>query len=154
MAMKRLYIALSLLAAAATVHADGSLTSVAVEEGGVAWSIEGVASGILSDDAAIVAQGFVVLRPGDMGGVSEIVSDSEMPEVKAYPNPVAETLVIENPSSGSYDWQICTLDGKQALNGKGTAGKTAVDCSALTAGEYLLTVISGYGQQSAVIIKK
>ena len=126
MAMKRLYIALSLLAAAATVHADGSLTSAAVEEGGVAWSIEGVASGILSDDAAIVAQGFVVLRPGDMGGVSEIVSDSEMPEVKAYPNPVAETL----------------------------AGKTAVDCSALTAGEYILTVISGYGQQSAVIIKK
>ena len=80
--------------------------------------------------------------------------NSEMPEVKAYPNPVAETLVIENPSSGSYDWQICTLDGKQALNGKGTAGKTAVDCSALTAGEYILTVISGYGQQSAVIIKK
>jgi len=154
MAMKRLYIALSLLAAAATVHADGSLTAAAVEEGGVAWSIEGVASGILSDDAAIVAQGFVVLRPGDMGGVSEIVSDSEMPEVKAYPNPVAETLVIENPSSGCYDWQICTLDGKQALNGKGAAGKTAVDCSALTAGEYILTVISGYGQQSAVIIKK
>lgn len=154
MAMKRLYIALSLLAAAATVHADGSLTSAAVEEGGVAWSIEGVASGILSDDAAIVAQGFVVLRPGDMGGVSEIVSDSKMPKIKAYPNTVAETLVIENPSSGSYDWQICTLDGKQALNGKGTAGKTAVDCSALTAGEYILTVISGYGQQSAVIIKK
>ena len=154
MAMKRLYIALSLLAAAATVHADGSLTSTAVEEGGVAWSIEGVASGILSDDAAIVAQGFVVLRPGDMGGVSEIVSDSEMPEVKAYPNPVAETLVIENPSSGSYDWQICTLDGKQALNGKGTAGKTFVDCSSLTAGEYVLTVISDYGRQSAVIIKK
>ena len=89
-----------------------------------------------------------------INAVSEIVSDSEMPEVKAYPNPVAETLVIENPSSGSYDWQICTLDGKQALNGKGTAGKTAVDCSALTAGEYILTVISGYGQQSAVIIKK
>ena len=82
MAMKRLYIALSLLAAAATVHADGSLTSAAVEEGGVAWSIEGVASGILSDDAAIVAQGFVVLRPGDMGGVSEIVSDGEKIEIE------------------------------------------------------------------------
>lgn len=152
--MKRLYFTSLLLSIAAMASAADSLTAAGDEKGGVAWSIESVASGVIADDAATVAQGFVVLLPGDLGGVSEIVSGADMPDIKAYPNTVAETLTIDCAEGNGYEWQICSLDGKLMLQGKGTAGKTFVDCSSLTAGEYVLTVISDYGRQSAVIIKK
>lgn len=150
--MRRFYLSLSLLAVAVSAYANDSLTAAAVEEGGVVWSIESVAAGMITDGTLSVAQGFVVPAFSGMGGISKTAADGL--DIKAYPNPVVDALTISCASDDSYEWQICGIDGKVVLSGCGKAGAAQVDCASLPSGQYILTIISGYGRQSALIIKK
>jgi hypothetical protein len=57
-------------------------------------------------------------------------------KLKAYPNPVSNTLTIETDLSGNF--QILNLLGQQVLTGKTTAQR--IDVSALPQGSYVLKV--------------
>ncbi len=56
--------------------------------------------------------------------------------IKVYPNPVSNTLTVENTEGGNF--KILNLLGQQVISGKTTAQR--IDVSALPQGSYILKV--------------
>jgi Secretion system C-terminal sorting domain len=65
-----------------------------------------------------------------------------------YPNPVSNTLIVENTEGG--DFQIFNLLGQQVLTGKTPSGGRGLDVSALPQGTYFLKV----GAEQAKFLKQ
>jgi hypothetical protein len=76
------------------------------------------------------------------------ISSKGNSRLKVYPNPVSNTLTVEN-TEGS-DFQILNLLGQQVLTGKTPSGGRGLDVSALPQGTYILKV----GTEQAKFIKQ
>ncbi|NNE16279.1 MAG: T9SS type A sorting domain-containing protein [Saprospiraceae bacterium] len=77
--------------------------------------------------------------------ISTSFSETELLDVKIYPNPVSENLFIEN-FSDIENIRITTLEGRKVLQTKDTRSGF-VDVSQLNSGIYFLNVLRKDGQQ-------
>ena len=88
---------------------------------------------------------------------SPLSASPSLVEIKVYPNPGNDRIVIENPLIGSTSVQVVITDMKgrkvaeQVLDGSGTQ---EVDIRAIPAGTYLVEVKSGGQQYTKRIVKQ
>ncbi len=90
--------------------------------------------------AGSVAQG--VQQPWEISVVTNLTEDRLDLKVEAYPNPVAERLILEleELGTGVYHYQLTDLQGQELLSGPIASNRTVLSVSSLAAGTYLLTV--------------
>tara|TARA_Y100000385_G_scaffold291801_2_gene372515 strand:- start:4490 stop:6925 length:2436 start_codon:yes stop_codon:yes gene_type:complete len=72
---------------------------------------------------------------------------------RLYPNPLKELLFIDS-SVKDFDIDIYNLSGQLVLNSKGQSHNTAINCSTLASGVYLLKLKTDKEVQSFKIIKQ
>ena len=72
-----------------------------------------------------------------------------------YPNPTEGRIYIDNPSSGTFSYNIHSISGSLVGGGQNMAGPRAdVDLSSLSKGVYLINVISREGTETHKVIRR
>lgn len=81
------------------------------------------------------------------------ISESILQGITVYPNPVNQTLTIDNVYGDNLEVVLYNTIGKEILRTKTTGSSTSIDLSELAAGAYLLKFSSDKGQLMKTIIK-
>jgi len=77
------------------------------------------------------------------------------PTVKVYPNPTNGILNIDNPSTGSFGYEIISITGKVISSNYDVTGTTAkVDMTGLAKGMYIVNIISKEKRMNTKVILK
>jgi len=141
--MKCLYFILLLSIPAVTVAQD-TMQSVIGSAGGdfknetasVSWTIGEVVTETLTTDSYILAQGF------HQGNLVVNRIQKELPvnfQIKTYPNPVKDILIIESEDPG-FEYQLINVHGRVISNGFIHSSSEEIDFTNLPPGTYFLQV--------------
>jgi len=83
------------------------------------------------------------------------IRDNKAISGNVYPNPTNGILNIDNPSTGSFGYQIVSVTGKVVSSNYDVTGKTTkVDMSGLAKGMYIINIISKEKRMNSKVILK
>jgi hypothetical protein len=100
----------------------------------ISWTIGEVATETLSSENYILSQGF---HQGNLK-VNTLMKDLPADfQIKAYPNPVKDILIIESLEPG-FEYQLMDANGRVIRNGIINANSEEIDFSSLSPGTYFL----------------
>jgi PKD repeat protein len=74
-------------------------------------------------------------------------------EIRAYPNPVTDFLIVDAPNTTEGNWTICSIDGKALRSGR-LKGKSTIYLSSLPKGSFLFKIATRRGTGSFIILKQ
>lgn len=116
------------------VGTAGDLDSIATVS--VSWTVGELAIETLDDSIVILSQGF---QQGKLTVSSLVEQDALDFNLKAYPNPVVDILILET-DEGDHIFQVISIQGEIILNGLITSDKQEIDFTNLSPGVYILSV--------------
>ncbi len=112
----------------------------------VTWTIGEVVTETFESDNYTLNQGF---HQGNLV-VTRIEEDQSLDfQIKTYPNPVKDILIIETENPG-FEYQIVNIQGSVVSNGNVYSSSSEIDFTSFPAGSYFLQVEK---QHSYKIIK-
>ena len=113
----------------------------------VSWTVGEVSTATLRSSSVTLSQGF---QQGNLT-ISNLVEQDMLDfNLKAYPNPVIDILILETDEK-QQRYQVINMQGDVVLNGNITAVLQEIDFTNLPNGVYLLSVDQ---KQTHKIIKK
>ena len=113
----------------------------------VLWTVGELATATLSSSSVTLSQGF---QQGNLTVNTLVDQDMLDFNLKAYPNPVIDILILETDEK-QQRYQVINMQGEVVLNGNITAVLQEIDFTNLPHGVYLLSVDQ---KQTHKIIKK
>lgn len=113
----------------------------------VSWTVGELATATLSSSSVTLSQGF---QQGNLTVNTLVDQDMLDFNLKAYPNPVIDILLLETDDK-QQKYQVINMQGEVVLNGNITAVLQEIDFTNLPQGVYLLSVDQ---KQTHKIIKK
>ena len=113
----------------------------------VSWTVGEVSTATLSSSSVTLSQGF---QQGNLTVNTLVDQDMLDFNLKAYPNPVIDILILET-NEKQQRYQVINMQGEVVLNGNITAVLQEIDFTNLPNGVYLLSVDQ---KQTHKIIKK
>jgi hypothetical protein len=113
----------------------------------VSWTVGEVSIATLSSSSVTLSQGF---QQGNLTVNTLVDQDMLDFNLKAYPNPVIDILLMETDEKQQM-YQVINMQGEVVLNGNITAVLQEIDFTNLPNGVYLLSVDQ---KQTHKIIKK
>jgi hypothetical protein len=117
------------------------------ESASVSWTVGEVSTATLSSSSVTLSQGF---QQGNLTVNTLVDQDMLDFNLKAYPNPVIDILLLETDEK-QQRYQVINMQGEVVLNGNITAVLQEIDFTNLPNGVYLLSVDQ---KQTHKIIKK
>lgn len=103
----------------------------------------------LTADEGVITQGF---HQGTIT-VTSVAGMRNPLSVKVYPNPVTQSLTVENPTDGTA-WRLHALDGHLLGSGTLIKGANLLNLSMLRQAVYTLSISSPDGERNAYRIVK
>ena len=149
------YFSLFLLAISVTAYSQDMPQQVigsagdqhTIESASVSWTVGEVTTATLSSSSVTLSQGF---QQGNLTINTLVDQDMLDFNLKAYPNPVIDILLLETDEAQQM-YQVINMQGEVVLNGNITAILQEIDFTNLPNGVYLLSVDQ---KQTHKIIKK
>jgi len=149
------YFSLFLLAISVTAYSQDMPQQVigsagdqhTIESASVSWTVGEVTTATLSSSSVTLSQGF---QQGNLTINTLVDQDMLDFNLKAYPNPVIDILLLETDEAQQM-YQVINMQGEVVLNGNITAILQEIDFTNLPNGVYLLSV---HQKQTHKIIKK
>ncbi len=117
------------------------------ESASVSWTVGEVSTATFSSSSVTLSQGF---QQGNLTINTLVDQDMLDFNLKAYPNPVIDILILETDEK-QQRYQVINMQGEVVLNGNITAVLQEIDFTNLPQGVYLLSVDQ---KQTHKIIKK
>ena len=117
------------------------------ESASVSWTVGEVSTATFSSSSVTLSQGF---QQGNLTINTLVDQDMLDFNLKAYPNPVIDILLLETDEKQQM-YQVINMQGEVVLNGNITAVLQEIDFTNLPNGVYLLSVDQ---KQTHKIIKK
>ena len=102
----------------------------------VSWTIGEAITETLITESYVLSQGF------HQGNLTVIGVDNDFPaefQIKAYPNPVKDLLIIETQEPG-LKYQLIDVHGRVISNGFLHSSSEEIDCTTFPSGTYFLQV--------------
>jgi len=149
------YFFLFLLAISVTAYSQDLPQQVVASAGdqytnasaSVSWTVGELTIATLSSSSVTLSQGF---QQGNLTVNTLVDQDMLDFNLKAYPNPVIDILILETDEK-QQRYQVINMQGEVVLNGNITAVLQEIDFTNLPNGVYLLSVDQ---KQTHKIIKK
>ncbi len=149
------YFFLFLLAISVTAYSQDLPQQVVASAGdqytnasaSVSWTVGELTIATLSSSSVTLSQGF---QQGNLTVNTLVDQDMLDFNLKAYPNPVIDILILETDEK-QQRYQVINMQGEVVLNGNITAVLQEIDFTNLPHGVYLLSVDQ---KQTHKIIKK
>jgi len=149
------YFFLFLLAISVTAYSQDLPQQVVASAGdqytnasaSVSWTVGELVIATLSSSSVTLSQGF---QQGNLTVNTLVDQDMLDFNLKAYPNPVIDILILETDEKQQM-YQVINMQGEVVLNGNITAVLQEIDFTNLPNGVYLLSVDQ---KQTHKIIKK
>lgn len=68
------------------------------------------------------------------------IPEAEMENLTVYPNPAVNQINVKLDNSGSFSYELFSLDGRRIINGVSNHGNASISCLNLSNGVYLMKV--------------
>lgn len=73
------------------------------------------------------------------------IVEGRMAEIRVYPNPVSDALMVQVPD-GTWYYEVISMDGRVAARGQQSGSLLSLDASGLASGSYVLRLVDGNSQ--------